>query len=107
MTTLDEEWRRLGFPAISVIKSDVEGAELGVLQGAAHCIAKERPFVLMEWNKSNFQAYGVTTADLLKLVEELAFDIYALPYMIPLTKRSEMELQMMVTESFLLAPRGQ
>jgi FkbM family methyltransferase len=107
MTTLDEEWKRLGYPAISVIKSDVEGAELGVLQGAAHCIAKERPFVLMEWNKSNFQAYGVTTADLVKLVEELAFDIYALPHMIPITKRSEMELQMMVTESFLLAPRGQ
>lgn len=105
MTTLDEEWRRLGSPAISVIKSDVEGAELSVLQGAARCIAKERAFVLMEWNKSNFQVYGVTTADLLKFVEEFAYDVYALPYMIPVTKHSEMELQMMVTESFLLAPR--
>jgi FkbM family methyltransferase len=106
MTTLDEEWRRLGCPPISVIKSDVEGAELGVLQGAVHCIAKERPFVLMEWNKSNFRAYGVTTVDLLKLIEELAFDIYALPHMLPVTQCCEMDLQMMVTESFLLAPRG-
>ena len=107
MTTIDMEWMKLGAPAISVIKADVEGGELGVLQGAAQCIADERPFVLIEWNRSNFDVYGVGTDDLLKLTDDLALDIYALPHMIPLTSRFEMEMQMLVTENFLLAPRTQ
>ena len=105
MTTLDEEWRRLGSPSVSVIKCDVEGAELGVLQGAMHCLAAERPHVLMEWNETNFSAYGVTTSDLLKLVGQLNFDIYALPHMVPVKNLTEMGLQMLVTENFLLAPQ--
>lgn len=105
MTTIDEEWRRLGSPPISIIKCDVEGAELGVLKGAAQCLAAERPHVLMEWNESNFTSYGVTTSDLLELVDRLDYDIYSTPHMIPVCGLSEMEMQMLVTENFLLAPR--
>jgi FkbM family methyltransferase len=105
MTTIDEEWRRLGSPPISIIKCDVEGAELGVLMGAAHCIASARPYVLMEWNEINFRSYGVTTSDLLELVEKLEYDIHSMPHMIPVRGQSEMEMQMLVTENFLLVPR--
>lgn len=105
MTTLDVEWHRLGRPRVSVIKCDVEGGEIGVLQGAVECLTEERPFVVMEWNECNFGAYNVKTADLLDLVEKIGYEVHSLPNMVPVRGRAEMELQMLVTENFLLSPR--
>lgn len=105
MTTIDDEWRRLGSPPVSIIKCDVEGGELGVLQGATQCLAAERPYVLMEWNESNFRSYGVTTADLLELVARLDYDLYSAPHLIPVRGGAEMRMQMLVTENFLLVPK--
>jgi FkbM family methyltransferase len=45
-TTLDEEVQR--FPAPNVIKIDVEGAELHVLQGAERLLQERRPVLLVE-----------------------------------------------------------
>jgi FkbM family methyltransferase len=105
VTTLDLEWQRLGRPRVSVIKCDVEGAELGVLEGASECLAKERPFVLMEWNEANFSAYGVSTAALWDLASRLAYDIYSAPLLIPVRSLEQMQVQMLACENFLLVPR--
>jgi len=105
VTTLDHEWRRLGSPRVSVIKCDVEGAELGVLEGAIECLTKERPFVLMEWNDANFSAYGVSTVGLWALADRLAYDIYSAPCLIPVRSLGEMAVQMLAYENFLLVPR--
>jgi FkbM family methyltransferase len=45
---LDTEWRRLGMPFVSVIKIDVEGAELAVLRGSEGVIRHCRPVLLLE-----------------------------------------------------------
>jgi FkbM family methyltransferase len=50
-----------GLP-INLMKIDVEGAELGVLRGAARVLAESRPWVLLE-HGSAAAAYGTTTAD--------------------------------------------
>ncbi|MCB1276984.1 FkbM family methyltransferase [Prosthecobacter sp.] len=105
VTTLDHEWRRIGCPCVSVIKCDVEGAELGVLEGGVECLTKERPFVLMEWNEANFSAYGVSTAALWDLVSRLAYEVYSSPHLIPVRSPEEMAVQMLVCENFLLVPR--
>ena len=55
ITTLDEEWKRLGRPQVSAIKIDVEGNEIDVLDGAVECIQAEQPTILMEWNSINLR----------------------------------------------------
>jgi FkbM family methyltransferase len=46
--TLDEVWARHGNPPVSLIKIDVEGAELEALQGASRLLAIRRPALLIE-----------------------------------------------------------
>lgn len=46
---------------VAVLKIDVEGAELGVLRGAARVLAESRPWVLLE-HGSAAAVYGTTTA---------------------------------------------
>jgi FkbM family methyltransferase len=105
VTTVDEEWRRRNCPEVSVIKCDVEGAEMEVLHGAVECINLARPYVVMEWNRVNIKAYDVTSADLMSFINKVAYDIYALPAMIRVASGAELDLQAIVTETLLLSPR--
>jgi len=105
MTTIDAEWKRRAYPEVSVIKCDVEGAEIAVLHGAVECINRTRPYILMEWNRINIQAYNFTSSDLIGVVEQFDYEIYALPGMIRVANCVEVDLQALVTESLLLAPR--
>ena len=45
---LDDVWEEAGRPDVSVLKVDVEGAELDVLAGAAELVRSSRPAVLVE-----------------------------------------------------------
>jgi FkbM family methyltransferase len=47
-SSLDMVWNDVGRPAVSVVKIDVEGVELGVLQGARELLAACRPILLIE-----------------------------------------------------------
>jgi FkbM family methyltransferase len=47
-TRLDTEWSARGTPLVSVIKIDVEGAELAVLRGSREVIRRCRPVLLLE-----------------------------------------------------------
>ena len=53
-TTLDTFVVQRGIERVDVIKIDVEGAELGVLEGAAEVLAKHEPIVLLEFNSFGF-----------------------------------------------------
>src|SRR5579872_2408341 len=46
----------LNFPRLDLLKIDVEGMELEVLEGAAKCIAEKRPIMLVEYLKSDTEA---------------------------------------------------
>jgi FkbM family methyltransferase len=103
-TTLDLEWRRLENCAVSVIKIDVEGAELEVLRGAGDCLEKARPFVLLEWCPLNLKAYEISTDALYQFASDHGYRLYALPQMVRVLDAADLELQTMRTESFLMAP---
>lgn len=105
MSTLDAEWIGLGRPPVSVIKCDVEGAELGVLEGAIECLKSQCPFVVTEWSGKNLGVYGCSPASLVEFCSSIQYSVYALPYMAKVETAAEIKLHMSRTESFLLAPR--
>jgi len=53
-TTLDTFVEEAGVGRVDVIKIDVEGAEIAVLEGAAHTLAEHHPVVVMEFNSFAF-----------------------------------------------------
>lgn len=104
MTTLDAEWELLGKPNVSVIKIDVEGAEINVLKGAVECITNQKPYIITEWNEYNFKSYGNIAEDLIKIANENDYSIYSIPRIIKINDGSDLHVQMIFSENFLLCP---
>lgn len=82
---ISEAWR-----VPNVIKIDVEGAELSVLQGAGNVLKKHRPVLLIETRKDKkdiqklltdcgYCLYDLKDRDLHKQVSSLPFDTFAIP----------------------------
>lgn len=103
-TTVDAEWRALGSPDVSVIKLDVEGAEFSALRGARDTISTVRPAILLEWYEGNFTSFGHHAADLLTFGRQSAYDVFALPAVIPVATPTTLTLHMSRTSAFLLLP---
>jgi FkbM family methyltransferase len=61
-TTLDAIWEQAGRPAVSVVKIDVEGAELAVLSGAGALLADQHPSILIEAHRVQFAAVASVLA---------------------------------------------
>lgn len=64
---------------LSVIKLDVEGAELDVLRGAARVLASCRPIVLCEAIDSNLRRFGGSVAGLETFMSSLGYSASMLP----------------------------
>ena len=73
---LDALWQELGNPVVSVIKIDVEGAELGVLLGAPECVEKNRPAILIEWWPENYSTYGTQGESLLAFATRYEYRVF-------------------------------
>ena len=58
VTTLDDEVRELGLVP-TFVKIDVEGAELDVLKGAAHVLARHRPRLLLSLHPRRLAGVGL------------------------------------------------
>lgn len=102
MTTLDAEWERLGKPMVSVIKIDVEGAEMGVLRGAENLLRELRPAVLLEWHLANLSVFDVKPVAILDFAREFGYRLYSVPHLVRIEVPSELECHMGFSESFLL-----
>ncbi len=104
MTTLDTEWQALGSPMVSVIKIDVEGAEMQVLNGASHCLEQTRPCVLLEWNAINLAANHQPVAAILDFARLARYQIYEIQAMVPIADECTLRVHMTRGENFLLVP---
>ena len=104
MTTLDEIWRNAGRPRVSLIKCDVEGAEMQVLEGAVECLRQEKPSVLLEWNGQNLKAYECPANAICDFAVRNGYSLYSIPSGTKVDSPHELALQMAFTESFLLMP---
>ena len=104
VATIDEEWEALGSPIVSMIKIDVEGAEMEALKGAGKCIAAHRPNILLEWNPDNLAAFDCKVETLLTFSEKNGYDVFSVPDLVPVQHAPALKLKMLGTETFLLVP---
>ena len=102
VSTLDEEWRRLGEPEVSVVKIDVEGAEGGVLAGAAALLERWRPALIVEWSAAYLARYGTPPSVLLGLANRHGYRIFTIPDGISVADEVALQVQMLRCENFLL-----
>ena len=77
---------------IDFMKIDVEGAELGVLKGAAALIKRDQPVIIFECGLGGTDMYDTTPAELFSFFTELGYSISLLKNYLkqesPLTKTS-------------------
>jgi FkbM family methyltransferase len=63
---------------ISLIKIDVEGAEMGVLLGAKKTIARCKPVILFEFGMGASDMYGTNPAMIFEYFNSLEYNLYSL-----------------------------
>ncbi|MEA5581127.1 FkbM family methyltransferase [Nodularia harveyana UHCC-0300] len=102
VTTIDLEWKNREKPKVSVIKIDVEGAEMEVLKGAIQCIQQEKPSILIEWNMKNLQAYNSNPEELVYFADKYNYQVYSIPDFNLVNSPNQLLKSMEHTESFLL-----
>lgn len=60
---LDDWWKTVNQPQISLIKVDVEGADLNVLNSAREIIKRDKPIIFVEINAKALSRYGHSAKD--------------------------------------------
>lgn len=76
LKVFDAEFERFGVNHIDFIKMDIEGGELGALQGARKSIEKFKPVVMVEINEQTYRAAGYSVDD----VYQFFFDLHYTPF---------------------------
>jgi FkbM family methyltransferase len=74
--TLDSYAATRSLTRLDVLKADVEGAELLVLEGGAALLARCRPLMILEFS-INTRAFGYTEADLRQRLAEWGYRLFA------------------------------
>jgi FkbM family methyltransferase len=72
---LDEVVEELGLGRVDLVKIDVEGGELDVLNSATKLLAKFRPFIVMEYGSNTWSAFDATPESLKLLARETGYAI--------------------------------
>lgn len=102
VTTLDDAWRSLGEPDVSLIKIDVEGAEAGVLAGADGLLERCHPALLVEWFAPYLRRFHTPPQDLLRTAERFHYRIFTVPAGVPVDDARALSAQMIDCHNFLL-----
>ena len=100
MSTLDAELREV---APSLIKIDVEGAELAVLEGGRDVLASNRPLVIFEHVAEAAALYGADSESTWDLLNDLGYRIYAITGEGPFDRSAFSQVQTIV--NWLAVPR--
>ena len=77
LTTLDESLPDNAAAPLDLLKCDVEGAELMVLQGGAAVIARDRPVLFLELLRKWSAAFGYHPNEVIAWTKALGYDCWA------------------------------
>jgi FkbM family methyltransferase len=104
ITTIDDEWAELGKPDVSVIKLDIEGAELDALAGGHGVLQSCKPWIILEWYAGNLGPYGQKPCDLLDWAKANSYQVVCIPTMTVAHSPAMLEALMVGTSGFMLMP---
>jgi len=76
ITTLDDFCAEHGVERVDLIKIDVEGFELNVLQGGETVISRDLPDIFIEINDDNLTQHGNSAREVLEFLEALYATLY-------------------------------
>jgi FkbM family methyltransferase len=85
-TSMDNWWKKNNYPKVDVIKIDVEGSELWVLQGAKKLISDLKPYIIMEFYPPHFEKYPFSELEVLDWFNDNNYSVYAVHSEVLLTK---------------------
>lgn len=71
--TVDELVKKYKFPQVSLVKIDVEGAELQVLRGMAFTLMRLRPVLLIELEPVLLKGFDVTPGDVMAYLDTMGY----------------------------------
>lgn len=91
--------------APALVKIDVEGAELAVMQGAALTLERHRPFVLFEHGAGGADLYGAQPQQVYDLLDGVGLRIFDLDGAGPYSRERFQETFTEPIWNFLAAPR--
>lgn len=78
MTTIDSLVAARGWPEVSLLKIDVQGAEARVLAGSSETIARFRPALFVEIDPEKLQHYGSNDQALLASITARGYTLHTL-----------------------------
>jgi len=76
--SLDEAQREFGMGTIAFVKIDVEGAELGALQGAELVLRRDHPALMLEIYEPFCKCAGYSGGDLFALLARHGYEGFAI-----------------------------
>ncbi|MGP4004783.1 FkbM family methyltransferase [Streptomyces sp. 8N706] len=71
--TLDQLAHEAGLERLTLVKADVEGAELAVLEGGSDTLRRHRPTLLLEIERRHLDKYGAYPADVLRHLRDYGY----------------------------------
>jgi len=88
VVTIDETLSDLDIRQVDVIKVDVEGAEIKVLQGMRRTLVERSPTVLMEVSDKRTNVFGYKANELCKFLMDIGYNLY-----LPVIKNKTISLE--------------
>lgn len=73
LTRLDDIATKEGWPALRLVKLDIEGAELSALKGMQRTLLKDKPFLTVEWNVSAASGFGYHPREMVAYLQDQGF----------------------------------
>jgi FkbM family methyltransferase len=102
VVTIDYLLSVRGWPTVSLIKIDVQGAELRVLLGAQETLNRYSPALFIEVDDNNLRSYGTSASKLLELLDEMGYKPHQLrKYESPLEVSTANVLELLHMKTYL------
>jgi hypothetical protein len=80
LTTLDKYVKAVSLPRLDLLKADVEGAELHVLEGGQETLKRLHPHLILEFSLHS-ERFGYEPADLLQYLDALDYRTFIIQAM--------------------------